>query len=40
MTEANAGEVLGKIAARHTSAEFVAFLTELVSTSRRPKKSM
>jgi transposase len=29
------GEVLGKTAARHTSAEFVAFLTDIVA--HRPK---
>ena len=28
------GEVLGKTAARHTSAQFVAFLTEVVSAQR------
>ena len=32
------GEVLGKTAARHTSAEFVAFLTDLVANQRRGKE--
>jgi transposase len=32
------GEVLGKIAARHTSAEFVAFLTEIVVNQPRGKE--
>jgi len=33
------GEVLGKTAARHTSAEFVAFLNDIVATSRAAKRS-
>ena len=33
------GEVLGKTAARHTSAEFVAFLATLSSTSQRAGRS-
>lgn len=32
------GEVLGKTAARHTSAEFVAFLTDIVATQPRGKE--
>lgn len=32
------GEVLGKTAARHTSAEFVAFLTDLVANQPRGKE--
>lgn len=32
------GEVIGKTAARHTSAEFVAFLTDVVSTQRADKE--
>lgn len=32
------GEVLGKTAARHTSAEFVAFLTDLVANQPRGKQ--
>jgi transposase len=32
------GEVLGKTAARHTSAEFVAFLTDIVVNQRRGKE--
>lgn len=32
------GEVLGKTAQRHTSAEFVAFLTDLVTNQRRGKE--
>ena len=32
------GEVLGKTAARHTSAEFVAFLTDLVVHQRKGKQ--
>src|SRR5713101_1612745 len=32
------GEVLGKTAARHTSAEFVAFLSDLVVNQRRGKE--
>jgi transposase len=32
------GEVLGKTAARHTSAEFVAFLTDIVAHQRRGKE--
>lgn len=32
------GEVLGKTAARHTSAEFVAFLTDLVTNQPRGKE--
>ena len=32
------GEVLGKTAARHTSAEFVAFLTEIVVNQTRGKE--
>ncbi len=31
------GEVLGKTAARHTSAEFVAFLTDIVINQPRSK---
>lgn len=31
------GEVLGKTAARHTSAEFVAFLSDLVANQPRRK---
>jgi hypothetical protein len=35
------GEVLGRTATRHTSAEFVAFLTDLVTNqSRAAKRSM
>ena len=33
-----AGEVLGKTAARHTSAEFVAFLSDLVADQPRGKE--
>jgi DDE superfamily endonuclease len=33
------GEVLGSTAARHTSAEFVAFLADIVSTSRTARRS-
>jgi len=32
------GEVLGKTAARHTSAEFVAFLTDIVVNQPRGKE--
>ena len=32
------GEVLGKTAVRHTSAEFVAFLTDIVANQRRGKE--
>jgi transposase len=32
------GEVLGKTAARHTSAEFVAFLTDIVANQRKGKE--
>ena len=32
------GEVLGKTAARHTSAEFVAFLTDIVANQPRGKE--
>lgn len=32
------GEVLGKTAARHTSAEFVAFLTDIVTNQPKGKK--
>jgi len=32
------GEVIGKTAARHTSAEFVAFLTDVISTQPRNKE--
>jgi len=32
------GEVLGKTAARHTSAEFVAFLTDIVASQPRGKE--
>jgi len=34
----HSGEVLGKTAARHTSAEFVAFLTDIVSSQPRNKE--
>lgn len=34
------GEVLGKTAERHTSAEFVAFLADIVINQRAAKKSM
>ena len=37
---AKTGEVLGKTAERHTSAEFVAFLTEAWSISRGARRSM
>jgi hypothetical protein len=33
------GEVLGKTASRHTSAEFVAFLTDIVLNHRAAKRS-
>ena len=36
----NTGEVLGKTAARHTSAEFVAFLTGVVVNNRVAKRVM
>jgi transposase len=32
------GEVLGKTAARHTSAEFVGFLTDIVASQSRDKE--
>src|SRR5205814_5908125 len=32
------GEVLGKTAARHTSAEFIAFLTDIVVNQRKGKE--
>ncbi len=32
------GEVLGKTAARHTAAEFVAFLSDIVANQRRGKE--
>lgn len=35
---ANTGEVFGRTAARHTSADFVAFLTELVATQPRRRE--
>jgi transposase len=37
-TAIRTGQVLGKTAARHTSAEFVAFLTDLVINQPRGKE--
>lgn len=36
--DTGSGEVIGKTAARHTSAEFVAFLTDVISTQPRNKE--